>query len=84
MAVYLSIGAVQPFADISSETLEDEPGVTLVWGDGKVVGIRLDHGELVLRLPALIERFGLDPARVWPRLRGDDDVTLGRRALHGR
>lgn len=84
MAVYLSIGAVQPFADISSEVLQDEPGVSLVWGDGKVVGIRLEHGELVLRLPALIERFELDPERVWSRIRGDDDITLGRRSLHGR
>ncbi|MEZ5079222.1 MAG: hypothetical protein R2878_00870 [Thermoleophilia bacterium] len=83
MAIYLSIAPVQPFADISTEDLEDEPGVMIVTGDGKVVGIRLNDNRLVLKLPALIERFDLDEARVFAKLRGDDDVTLGRRSLHG-
>lgn len=40
MPIYLSVGAVQPFADITTETVDDEPGLTLVRGDGKIVGIR--------------------------------------------
>lgn len=83
MAIYLSIAPVQPFADMGTQDVEGEPGVTLVTGDGKVVGIRLDDNRLVLRLPQLIERFGLDEDRVWAKLRGDDDVTMGRRSLHG-
>ena len=31
-------------------------------------------------LPGIIERLGLDPERVWSRLRADDDVMLGARA----
>ena len=58
-------------------------GMPAYAGDGKVVGIRLNDNRLVLKLPALIERFGLDEARVFAKLRGDDDVTLGRRSLHG-
>jgi hypothetical protein len=34
-------------------------------------------------LPELIERFDLPAEKVWARLRGDDDVMLGRRGLHG-
>ena len=84
MSIYLSIGAVQPFADIKKEDVDDEPGVHLVWADGKIVGIRLDDNELVLKLPQLIERFELNPERVWTRLRGDDDGgTIGRRSMHG-
>ena len=83
MAIYLSIAPVQPFADMSAEDVEGEPGVMVVTGDGKVVGLHLDDNRLVLRLPQLIERFGLDEERVWAKLRGDDHVTLGRRSLHG-
>ena len=83
MAIYLSIAPVQPFADMAAEDVEGEPGVMVVTGDGKVVGLHLDDNRLVLRLPQLIERFGLDEERVWAKLRGDDDVTLGRRSLHG-
>ncbi|MCC6829915.1 MAG: hypothetical protein IT200_01085 [Thermoleophilia bacterium] len=83
MAIYLSIAPVQPFADMSTEDVEGEPGVMVVTGDGKVVGVHLADNRLVLRLPQLIERFGLDEDRVWAKLRGDDDVTLGRRSLHG-
>lgn len=83
MAIYLSFSAVQPFAKITTEDVEDVPGVTMVRGDGVPVGIRLAHNELVLKLPELIERFDLPAERVWGRLRGDDDVMLGRRAVHG-
>mgnify|MGYP001457207246 CR=1 FL=1 len=31
----------------------------------------------------LVGYDGLDEERVWAKLRGDDDVTLGRRSLHG-
>lgn len=82
MAIYLSFRAVQPFAKIETEQLEDPP-VTLVRGDGVVVGIRLPEHEMVLRLPELIERYELPAAAVWSRLRGDDDISLGRRSVHG-
>jgi hypothetical protein len=84
MSIYLSVGSVQPFAKISTEFPEDEPGISVVIADGKVVGLRIDKNEDVLRLPGLIEKFGLNPEYVWARLRGDDDVTLGRRGVHGR
>ncbi len=84
MPIYLSVGAVQPFADITTEAPADEPGVMLVRGDGKVVGIHLDETSDVVRLPGLIEKFGLNPERVWSRLHGDDDATLDRRAMRTR
>lgn len=77
-AIYFRLGNVQPFADMSAERVED--GVTLVKGDGKVVGLRLDEPRKVLDLPGIIERLGLDEERVWERLRADDDVMLGARA----
>ncbi len=84
MPIYLSVGAVQPFADITTETVDDEPGLTLVRGDGKIVGIRLNETSDVVRLPGLIEKLGLDPERVWSRVHGDDDLTLLRGgAKHG-
>jgi hypothetical protein len=76
--IYFSLGHVQPFADMATETVEE--GVTLVRGDGAIVGLRLEDPRLVLKLPELIERLGLDPDRVWARLRGDADVLLGARA----
>jgi hypothetical protein len=83
VAIYLSFNAVQPFAKITMEDLDEPPGVSLVRGDGVPVGIRFAHNELVLMLPELIERFDLPAEKVWARLRGDDDVMLGRRGLHG-
>ena len=80
-AIYFSLGHVQPFADMATEVVEE--GVTLVRGDGKVVGLHLDDPRLVLRLPELIERLGLDPERVWSRLRGDADVLGSRSATWG-
>ena len=77
-AIYFRLGNVQPFADMSAERVEE--GVTLVKGDGKLVGLRLDEPQQVLELPGIIERLGLEPERVWSRLRGDDDVMLGARA----
>ncbi len=76
-AIYFSLGYVQPFADMDTEDLE--PGVTVVRGDGRIVGLRLGEPRLVLELPRLIEQLGLDADRVWSRLRADDDVLLGRR-----
>ncbi len=83
MAIYLSFRPVQPFAKITREDLTDPAGVTLVRGDGEVVGIRLAENDQVLLLPRLIEEYDLPADRVWMRLRGDDDVSLGRRAVHG-
>ena len=79
MSIYLSIQPVQPFADIDSEEIEDD--IKIVRADGKVVGIRLPENEMVLRLPELIERYEIEPRLVWNRLRGDDDIDLGRRAF---
>ncbi|HVH00342.1 MAG TPA: hypothetical protein VM844_06210 [Miltoncostaeaceae bacterium] len=76
--IYFTLGHVQPFADMSMETVEE--GVALVRGDGKVVGLRLEDPRTVVRLPELIERLGLDEERVWNRLRGDVDVVAGSRA----
>lgn len=79
MSIYLSIRPVQPFADIDSEVIEDD--IKIVRADGKVVGIRLPENDMVLRLPDLIDRFEIEPHLVWNRLRGDDDIELGRRAF---
>ena len=76
--IYFTLGHVQPFADMAIESVEE--GVTLVRGDGKIVGLRLEDPRLVLKLPELIERLGLDEERVWNRLRGDADVLAGSRA----
>jgi hypothetical protein len=76
--IYFTLGHVQPFADMSTEAVEE--GVTLVRGDGKVVGLRLEDPRSVVRLPELIERLGLDEERVWSRLRGDVDVVASSRA----
>ena len=78
MSIYFSLGLVQPFADMKVEQIEE--GVQVVRGDGKIVGLRLEDPQRVLRLPDLIEQLELDPERVWARLRADDDVLLGRRA----
>lgn len=77
-AIYFRLGNVQPFADMSAGRVEE--GVTLVKGDGKIVGLRLDEPQMVLQLPGILERLGIEPERVWSRLRADDDVMLGARA----
>ncbi|HSI30579.1 MAG TPA: hypothetical protein VK951_04545 [Miltoncostaeaceae bacterium] len=76
--IYFTLGLVQPFADMEKEDVEE--GVMLVRGDGKVVGLRLEDPRLVLKLPELIDRLGLDAERVWSRLRADADVVAGSRA----
>ncbi|MCB0881526.1 MAG: hypothetical protein KDC33_04815 [Thermoleophilia bacterium] len=82
MAIYLSFRPVQPFAKIETEELADPAGVRLVRGDGQVVGIHLAENKQVLLLPRLIDEYELPEDLVWMRLRGDDDVLLGRRGLH--
>jgi hypothetical protein len=77
--LYFSLRHVQPFADMSTEPLQDEEGVQVVHADGQIIGLRLAEAELVLRLPAIIERLGLEPDRVWARLRADADWIGGRR-----
>ena len=76
--IYFTLGLVQPFADMEKEDVEE--GVMLVRGDGKVVGLRLEDPRLVLKLPELIDRLGLDAERVWSRLRADADLVAGSRA----
>jgi hypothetical protein len=76
--VYFSLGYVQPFADMSSE--EIEPGVEVVRGDDAVVGLRFEDPRTILRLEEITGRLGIDPARVWERIRGDADVLNNRRA----
>jgi len=76
--IYFTLGLVQPFADMEKEDVEE--GVMLVRGDGKVVGLRLEDPRLVLKLPELIDRLGLDAERVWSRLRADADVVASSRA----
>ena len=76
--IYFTLGLVQPFADMEKEDVEE--GVMLVRGDGKVVGLRLEDPRLVLKLPELIDRLGLDAERVWSRLRADADVVAGSRS----
>lgn len=79
-AIYFQLGLVQPFADMSAEQMPGQEGVTLVKGDGKLVGLRLSEPQTVMRLPEIIAQLGLDADRVWNKLRADDDVMLGRRA----
>jgi hypothetical protein len=79
-AIYFQLGLVQPFADMSAEQMPGQEGVTLVKGDGKLVGLRLSEPQMVMRLPEIIAQLDLDADRVWNKLRADDDVMLGRRA----
>lgn len=77
-AIYFSLAFVQPFADMATESVEE--GVTIVRGDGAIVGLRLSDPKLVLKLPEIIEKLDLDEERVWGRLRADADVLLSSRA----
>lgn len=77
-AIYFRLGNVQPFADMTADRVEE--GVTIVRGDGKIVGLRIDDAKMVLDLPGILERVQIDPDLIWSRLRGDDDVMLGSRA----
>lgn len=77
-AIYFRLGNVQPFAEMTADQVEE--GVTLVRGDGKIVGLRLAGPQMVLDLPGILERLEIEPERVWSRLRADDDVMLGGRA----
>lgn len=76
-AIYFSLASVQPFADMSSQTIED--GVTVVKGDGVIVGLRLEEPRMVVRLSEICQKAGLDEEKVWPRLRADSDVLVGNR-----
>ena len=77
-AIYFRLGNVQPFAEMTADRVEE--GVTIVRGDGKIVGLRIDEPKMVLDLPGILERVDIDPEQVWARLRADDDVMLGARA----
>lgn len=78
MAVYFSLRYVQPFADMSTETVEE--GVIVVRGDGVIVGLRLEDPRAVLRIPDLARRLELDEDLLWSKLRGDEDLMMSRRA----
>lgn len=75
--LYFSLGIIQPFAPLDTE--EVERGVTIVKGDGKIVGLQLADVRMVSRLDEIIEKLGLDSERVWSKLRADDDALTGRR-----
>lgn len=75
--IYFSLGNIQPFAPI--ETEEPEPGVVVIRGDGKIVGLRLADNRMLLQLDEIAERLGLDGGGLWQRVRADDDVLTGRR-----
>jgi hypothetical protein len=77
-AIYFRLGNVQPFAKMTADVVEE--GVTIVRGDGKIVGLRIADPKMVLDLPGILERVEIEPERVWARLRADDDVMLGARA----
>ena len=79
--IYLSIGNVQPFAEMESDVVED--GIHVVRGDGKVCGLWFERPQLILKLPEMIESMGLDEERVWSRLKGDADVLGSRSATWG-
>lgn len=77
--IYFSIRTIQPFADLSSEPVDGEPGVSVVRADGDVCGLRLEDPRLVVRLDGIIEKIGVEPERVWNRLRADADFLTNRR-----
>lgn len=79
MAIYFSIGFCQPFAKMATERVDGFESVETVSADGAIVGVRIDNPREVLRLEELITTLNLDPDKMWPRLRADDDVLLGRR-----
>lgn len=78
MSVYFSLRTVQPFADMKTEKIED--GVTVVRGDGVVVGLRLDDPRDVTRIPEIAAKLEIDEERLWSKLRGDEDLLNSRRA----
>jgi hypothetical protein len=79
LAIYFSIGFCQPFAKMETERVEGFESVETVSADGEIVGMRIDNPREVLRLDELIATLNLNPDKVWPRLRADEDVLLGRR-----
>lgn len=79
MAIYFSIGFCQPFAKMTTDRVEGFDSVETVSADGEIVGVRIDNPREVVRLDELITVLNLDPERVWPRLRADDDVLVNRR-----
>ena len=74
-AIYFRLGNVQPFADMSAERPEE--GVTIVKGDGKIVGLRLDRPEMVGRAAGHHRARG-------PRPRAGVGPAARRRRRHAR
>ena len=75
--IYFSLGIIQPFAPLQTD--EVEPGVTVVRGDGKIVGLRLDDNRRLGELDDIATRLDLDPEFLWARVHADADVLTGRR-----
>jgi hypothetical protein len=79
LAIYFSIATCQPFAKMTTETVQGFESVETVSADGAIVGIRIENPREILRLDELVEALNLDPERIWSRLRADDDVLNTRR-----
>ena len=75
--LYFSLGNIQPFAPLETEEVEE--GVTVVNGDGKIVGLQLADNRMVVRLDEIIEKLDLDRDLVWSKVHADDDALTGRR-----
>ena len=75
--LYFSLGNIQPFAPLDAEEVEE--GVTIVNGDGRIVGLHLADVRMVTRLDAICDALGLDADLVWSKLHADDDALTGRR-----
>jgi len=79
LAIYFSIRACQPFADIDMQSVDGFDSVATVTADGQIVGLRIEDPREVMRLDDIIEKLELDADSIWNRLRADNDVLNARR-----
>ncbi|MBU6363076.1 MAG: hypothetical protein KGQ95_02530 [Acidobacteria bacterium] len=82
-AMYFSLRAVQPFADMSLRAVEGEEGVELTIADGQVVGMLLPDVRMLKRLEEICEKAGVDPYECWRRVQGDVDLSIQIRRKSG-
>ena len=82
-AMYFSLRAVQPFADMSLRPVEGEEGVELTIADGQVVGMLLPDVRMLKRLEEICEKAGIDPYECWRRVQGDVDLSIKIREKTG-
>lgn len=82
-AMYFSLRAVQPFADMSLRAVEGEEGVELTIADGQVVGMLLPDVRMLKRLEEICEKAGIDPYECWRRVQGDVDLSIQIRRKSG-